>query len=132
GYPYGAWLIKEGDILAKPVSQGAADIFHALIDVESHIGHASMITAFQQGDDRLYAHSEVMDGFEERDVMAGASESLLYRPNFALTPLFTEQGVNRLLEMGTVLYDARYMEGVEDEDGRISLYCTEFIHFIFL
>src|SRR5690606_11232878 len=37
-----------------------------------------------------------------------------------------------LLEMGTVLYDARYMEGVEDEDGRISLYCTEFIHFIFL
>lgn len=122
--------LKEGDILVEYDGDGWSDIFYSLIGLNSLFGHSRVIASGLWGPVKTYFIAEALDGFNVSAIDSLSSHIVLRFSKQDLNGK-TFSAIQKLQNRG-VIFDLLFNSQMFDsKNSRYSLYCSEFIHYLF-
>jgi hypothetical protein len=130
GYPHKGLLLQEGDIWLVVSQNGPGDLFSNLAALPDFVTHSGVIASDWEDGMRYYFRAEISDG-PTVSAIDTSFHTVFVRPTFPVAPGATTQALQNLARYPKVLFDVGFQEGLFDKKGNVSVYCSEFVHFLF-
>lgn len=123
--------LQEGDAWLLVSQNGAGDLFSTIAQVADFVTHSGIVASDVESGFRYFYRAEVGEGLIELPLAGNQQDMIFVRPTFPVQPGLSATALAALSKNKTILFDLTFRDGMFDDQGRVSLYCAEFIHFFF-
>lgn len=123
--------LREGDFFLLINSNGPGVFFNNIANVANFGSHAGLIAADINSGFPYYFIAEVEDRFIERNITDTMNDVVIMRPRFPVRRGFTAEGLRNFHALGPMLFDTVMRDGMVNSRGRLTVYCSEFVNFMY-
>lgn len=123
--------LKEADVFLAINRSGPAAFFNSLIFKPTFVTHMGIIAAGEESSIKYYFIADVREIMTERNILDTFEDSVILRPNYPLVKGITSKALKNFHKYKKRKYDTLFTEEILNKKGELTVYCGEFVHYVF-